>query len=80
MARDERPSQQRSALDRQAHLLHELPRERDLTNSAEAQPPDHSMSRRLGASDVHSGEKVVNPLSLYISDKASNINVIRWQS
>jgi len=47
-----------------------------LTNRAEGEAPNDAVPRRLSAADVDSREQIVNPLSLNISDKASDINVI----
>jgi hypothetical protein len=66
-------------LESQTEILNEPSSQGDVPDSADGEPTDHAMTRRLSTGDADAREKIVNPLSLDISDKASDINVIGWQ-
>lgn len=75
--RDQASRERRGALDRKPEVLDDAPSERDLANGADGEATNDTVTGRLRASHVDAREKVVNPLSLYFSDKASYINMIR---
>jgi hypothetical protein len=74
--RDQRSGQRCRALDRKAEVLNDAARKGDLTHGADGEATNDTVSGRFRAGDLNPRKKVVNPLSLYVSDKASYINMI----